>query len=326
MVVLFGAMVAGLAYQRFAESRDLRRYPPPGDMVEVQGHRLHLYCLGQGAPTVVLEAGLSQASLAWTLVQPELARFTRVCAYDRAGNGWSDPGPTPRTPRLIVNELHILLHKSGNPGPFVLVGHSIGGMYTRVYASTYPKEVAGMVLVDSLPEQPLRWTPRGIVWEQDFQQLDLWAYSQPLQARLGLMRLRGMPAGLIRVLPPTVLAPATALGLRSHAYDYNLNEGAVIKETVEQVRAIRPLGDIPVFVLLAPNKLPTNRETWQARLSQLSRHVSYLLVEGSGHFIHLARPQIVVDAIRQTVEFARCIRVRESKRARAGYLRCAWHG
>ena len=119
--------VAGLAYQGIASAVDARRFPPPGKMVDVGGHRLHVYSTGEGSPTVIMEAGIEGCSLMWCKVQPEVAKFTRVCTYDRAGMGWSEAGPMPRTGGQIVGELHTLLKNAGIPGPYVLVGHSFGG-------------------------------------------------------------------------------------------------------------------------------------------------------------------------------------------------------
>jgi len=144
---LFGAL-----YQAIATELDKRNHPPPGQMVDVGGYRLHLYCVGknvEGSPTVILEHGLGATSAAWARVQPEIAQTTRVCAYDRAGMGWSDPGPAPRDAEHIVTELHSLLQNAGIPGPYVLVGWSFGGLYVRMYAGKYPTEVSGIVLLDS---------------------------------------------------------------------------------------------------------------------------------------------------------------------------------
>lgn len=141
-------MLAGAVYQAAATAADARRYPPPGQRIDVGGHRLHLYCMGSGLPTVIMEAGAGGFSLHWGLVQPELAKTTRVCSYDRAGLGWSDPRPGPTTSRGVAHELHELLTRAGVPGPYVLVGHSIGGFHVRFYAAEHPEQVAGMVLVD----------------------------------------------------------------------------------------------------------------------------------------------------------------------------------
>jgi len=144
--------VAGAVYQALSERRDLREHPAPGELVDVGGHRLHLHCVGSGKPTVLLEAGLGNDVNHWSLVQLAVAEFTRVCAYDRAGLGWSDPGPLPRDAPRVVDELGRLLERSGESPPYVLVGHSNGGPYVRLYAAAHPERIAGLVLVDPNPE------------------------------------------------------------------------------------------------------------------------------------------------------------------------------
>jgi pimeloyl-ACP methyl ester carboxylesterase len=146
-------LLAGVVLQFIITRIDACRYPAPGEMVDVGGYNLHLYCTGEaGAPTVVMDSGLGGTVLDWQLVQPEVAKFARVCTYDRGGMGWSDPGAQPRTSRQITKELQTLLSDAGVRGPYVLVGHSFGGTNMQVYASRYPDEVAGMVLVDSALE------------------------------------------------------------------------------------------------------------------------------------------------------------------------------
>ena len=156
LFVLLALLIAlagiGASYEAIMEAGDATRYPPPGTLVDVGGYRLHLHCVGEGSPTVIMEAGGGGNVLHWMLVQPAIAQSTRVCAYDRAGMGWSEPGPLPRTPQQIVAELHTLLSTASIPGPYILVGHSIGGKYARLYASQYPHDVVGLVLVDARHE------------------------------------------------------------------------------------------------------------------------------------------------------------------------------
>ena len=149
--------VIAVIYQAFGTEIYRRIYPPPGELVDVGGHSLHINCVGEGSPTVILESGSGATSVDWANIQPEVANTTRVCAYDRAGSGWSETGPGPGDPQQIAGELHTLLGNAGIDGPYVLVGHSFGGLYVRMYAELYPNEVEGMVLVDSShPEQSAR--------------------------------------------------------------------------------------------------------------------------------------------------------------------------
>jgi pimeloyl-ACP methyl ester carboxylesterase len=150
-------VLAGAVYQMVGTRRDGKRYPPPGRLVDVGGHRLHLFECGQGGPTILLEAGLMSTVLSWSGLQRELSRSFRVVSYDRAGLGWSDVGPMPRTAERIVDELHTLLGRAGIPPPYVLVGHSFGGLTMPLFAARFADEVAGVVLVD--PVVPAEWNP-----------------------------------------------------------------------------------------------------------------------------------------------------------------------
>ena len=147
-VVLIVILLAGATYQGVATALERRRYPHPGSLIDVGGHQLHIYCTGEGAPAVVLEASASGMSAAWGLVQPEVARVTQVCSYDRAGLGWSEAGDRPYDPGRVPDELHALLRAAGVPPPYVLSGHSLGASFMRGFASRYAGEVAGLVEID----------------------------------------------------------------------------------------------------------------------------------------------------------------------------------
>ena len=142
-------ILTGLSYQYCATKIDDYNYPAPGKLTDIGGYKIHSYCLGSGKPTVILDSGLGGNLTWWTLVQKEVSKFARVCSYDRAGYGWSDAGPKPRTSEIIVKELHTLLKNQNTPPPYILVGHSFGGTNMKLYANTYPDEVFAVVLVDS---------------------------------------------------------------------------------------------------------------------------------------------------------------------------------
>jgi pimeloyl-ACP methyl ester carboxylesterase len=158
---LLALAVIGAIYQVVATQIDQRTYPPPGEMVDAGTHSLHINCLGEGGPTVILEAANFGMSAHWVRVQQQLAQTTRVCAYDRAGMGWSEAGPEPRDAKQISSELHTLLKGADTEAPYVLVGHSYGGLYARMYAARYPNQVAGVVLVDSSHPEQFTRSPQG---------------------------------------------------------------------------------------------------------------------------------------------------------------------
>ncbi len=165
IVRILGTLVALLAlgtlYQRLAAARCRRQFPPPGRLFDVDGHRLHAHCVGDGSPVVLLESGIAASSLSWAVVQPEIAKFTRVCAYDRAGLAWSDPPSCPRTFDRIVDELSALLAQVALHERYVLIGHSFGSFVVCAYARRHPQRVAGLVLVDPALEW-LSATPQRV--------------------------------------------------------------------------------------------------------------------------------------------------------------------
>lgn len=189
VVALLVLAVIGAIYQAIGTEIYRRIYPPPGELVDVGGYSLHINCVGEGSPTVILEAGSGANSVDWANIQPEVANTTRVCAYDRAGTGWSEPGPEPRDLQQIAGELHTLLGNAGIGGPYVLVGHSFGGLYVRMYAEMYPKEVAGMVLVDS--SHPDMWTRMPPEVAATLKPPAWQVHAMTFLARLGVTRLTG---------------------------------------------------------------------------------------------------------------------------------------
>jgi pimeloyl-ACP methyl ester carboxylesterase len=254
-------------------------------LVDVGGRRLYITCMGEGNPTVILEHGMATESGSWAAVQQAVARFTRVCAFDRAGRGTSDPAPTPRTSEDMVADLHALLANAYVPGPYILVGNSLGGFNARLYAHKYPDEVVGLVLVDSMHadqfariEQALPpETPQDPEELKTFRQSFTQDYKDPTRNPEGFDQLA------------------------SH----------------EQGRVVTSLGDLPMVVLAASEfrmRIPEARfgeymqNMWyelQRDLARLSSNSKFVAVENSGHFIQIDRPQVVTDAIRELVEQVR---------------------
>ena len=154
VLAVLGIASVGGGYQTVRESLEAKAYPPPGQLIDVGGHRLHLYCTGSGSPTVVLEPGHGGSSSDFGWITPAVARETRVCVYDRAGRGWSDAADGPQDGAHIAADLHTLLERAHVPGPYVLAGHSFGGLYIQSFAAQFPDQVAGMVLLDSTAPNP----------------------------------------------------------------------------------------------------------------------------------------------------------------------------
>ncbi len=307
LVFILVLAAAGILYQNIAATRDRRQNPMPGRLVNVGGSRMHIDCTGEGSPTVVLESGLGDSYVSWRKVQPQIAKFTRVCSYDRAGLGYSDASSQPRTSRIIASELHALLQAAGIAPPYVLVGHSMGGYDVRLYASLYRSEVTGMVLVDaSYPEQENRFPPElknmegGWLREAEFLE-----YTMPF----GVPRL----LGLCDEDPVQRAAECDW-----HAAHEGVEEMKAFPESASQTAATGALGDMPLAVLSHdPGKpsddlpadlaKPTNDawEKMQEELAHLSSKGTQTIAKNSSHYIQIDRPDVVIDAVRSVVEQTR---------------------
>ena len=320
---LLGTIVAlatiGAVYQIVGMVLDRQQYPPPGQMIDIGGHRLHLYCLGTGSPTVLLEATAPGWSLYWSNVQPQLARTTRVCAYDRAGLGWSERGPLPRTGLRMAKELHRLLERAGIRGPYILVGHSLGGLVARLYQHDYPQDVVGMVLVDAGHELEMR-------------QAEFRLFANAGKSMLPAIRALTM-VGITRLmasydrLPPLLmeqeekvsaeLRPMLRAGwLRTGYYSTLTNESDGLIETLEQVRRSGSLGNLPLVVITATGpiwwpEIPSEvnpvkfKKMWlelQQHLTTLSTNSRQVFADQSSHFIPFDQPELVSNAVRELVD------------------------
>jgi pimeloyl-ACP methyl ester carboxylesterase len=297
----------------------IAQYPPTGQMVDVGGYRLHIDCRGNRSPTVVMEAGLTDPSLAWSLVQPQVSTMTRVCVYDRAGLGWSDASPQPRSAEVMVEELHALLQNANIGAPYIMVGHSTGGMLVRLYAHSYTAEVVGMVLVDAQHEGQFYRLPavvqQGI--QQVFAQAD---ETLPLYRALAATGIGALVPALAAMTDnPALPSPAreaySALLLSDPKFvETQTAETDAIFESLAQVRAahITSLGNIPLIVLyhgVADTPWPGMTleeytqwwQTLQTELSALSPQGELVVADQSGHYIQLDQPNLVIDAIEQVL-------------------------
>jgi pimeloyl-ACP methyl ester carboxylesterase len=291
--------------------------PPPGDLINIGGRRLHLYCLGAGSPTVILEAGGGAFALDWALVQPEIASTTRVCSYDRARYGWSDPSPQAETPESVAKDLHALLEAAHERPPFVLVGHSMGGIYVRIYERRFPSEVVGMVLDDPSHETDLFTMYRGqgiMIGALTAEQLQETIPSGNVQLPLRnpetgapFDRLPGELYGLRVELERRLLASDASKPV-PHAVVAEAVEGqrAGLAELLQAARSQSyPLGDRPVVVLTRGMGSSEQLRNAHTALAESSTNGQHIVVEGSGHEIHLYRPEVVIQAIRDVVESVR---------------------
>ena len=291
--VLLIAALSGATYQWLATRTELAATPPPGHLVDIGGYRLHLWCSGDGAPVVILDAGLGATTAGWGFVQPEVARFTRVCSYDRAGMGYSDPGRSPRTARRIANELAELLVRGGIAGPVVLVGESIAGFNVRMFASDHPERAAGLVLVDASHEDDAHEVPATVRFV-------------PLLSTIGAYRLLGVSFGQpIESLAPSVRQFARATMFRAAGYGAAANELIHIRETVSEVRSSRRRLTLPVLVVTGARGADENWRRLQHDLVSLSERGCLITAQQSGHVVAVDQPEIIVEAIRTIVETAR---------------------
>ena len=312
IVILLAALAillaaTGALYQSLAQRSDRGAYSMPGQLIDVGGYKMHIDCAGAGTPTVILDSGLGDTYISWRKVQPQIAQFTRVCSYDRAGLGYSDSSPHPRTSKDFAEELHTLLHHAGISGTLILVGHSMAGYDVRLYTSLYRSEVAGMVLVDaSHPEQQKRFPPAlndlDATWlrEQEF-----FEFTMPF----GIPRLLGFCGNDAEV---------RAAECNFHSVREGVAELKTISESAGQTATTCPLGDLPVAVLSSDSDRPQpdlpedlvkpTSDAWQAmqqELAHLSTRGTQQIAKNSGHYIQLDRPDLVIEAVHKFVDQAR---------------------
>lgn len=324
LLVLF--LIGWLCFTGNRIKRDLgTKYPPPGQMIDIGSYRLHVNCQGdvsENAPIVVMEA--AEFSLSWALVQPDIAKFARACSYDRAGLGWSEVSPRPRTAANIVEELHTLLEQAGEKPPYLLVGHSKGGMYMRLFAQKYPGEVVGMVLVDSShEEQELRFPAKVTELNRKSreQTTGLLNIVRPLNS-IGLVTplLKINMDLLLGTLPEGVREMGLVVALKDTFLRTVVDETEALEDTFSEVREakISTLGEIPLIVLTAVDQfdaLEGQVSTDIVQLKQVVRDLGTELaalspngklvpVHGSGHFIQVDQPHVVIGAIQEVVEAA----------------------
>ncbi|MGH8659752.1 MAG: alpha/beta fold hydrolase [Gammaproteobacteria bacterium] len=286
-ILLLASLVGGVA------SADQN---PPGRLLDVGGFKLHLDCVGLGSPTVVLDAGLGGSANDWSKVKQLVWQTTRACTYDRAGYGWSDPGPAPRTSGRLASELRTLLARAKVPPPYLVVGHSFGGYNARLFSSFYPNDTAGLVLVDSRHEAQVP----NLFQHQIIRMIDPHGLLQQLWA-----------PELASVLSYTdlgVIAPL--LGLKAKTLHAILGELAAFKDSGDELSASPINPDLPLVVImhglpvLAPGLGDQMEREWLQLLRDLAqrqRHGRFVIAEKSAHLVLLEQPELVAEEIRTMV-------------------------
>ena len=305
----------------------MRLPPAPGELIDVGGHRLHLHCQGVDGPPVVFDAALGASSLSWTYVLPEVAAFARACAFDRAGFGWSDAGPLPRTTGRIVEELRALLASAAVPPPYILVGHSFGGLTARLFLQRFPQDVAGLVLLD--PAYPEDWVSpsaahaalvrRGVQlcrYARHAARLRITHVVAALAqaGALGSARLAAFIAsrGALQRVDEEVMAPAAKLPSDVRAIAQRFWREAKFFEALgSQIESIgesaatvpvdQEFGDVPMVVVSGETNSDAGQLARQERLAARSSRGRHVIARRSGHWIPLDRPDVVVAAVREVM-------------------------
>jgi pimeloyl-ACP methyl ester carboxylesterase len=277
LAVLMVASVGG-GYETVRKSLDARAYPMPGQLVDVGGHRLHLYCTGSGSPTVVLEPGLGGASSDLGWVAPAVARDSTACVYDRAGRGWSDAADAPQDAAQIAADLHTLLERAEVPGPYVLVGHSFGGLYVQTFAANYPDQVAGLVLLDSTAPKPGPALPTRT---ESYSVLGRVSAVFSAVAHLGAGRLIAQAS--YGSLPPHFRGEARANASTARYLGSFIEEFVEANTSMQQAASLTNLNDKPLIVLTADTGNAAGWQQAQDQMATLSTNSSHRVAKATTH-------------------------------------------
>jgi pimeloyl-ACP methyl ester carboxylesterase len=319
--MLVALAAAGVLYQRAASRAAARRFPPPGELIDVGGHRLHVTCSGTGSPPVLLEAGIAASSLSWAAVAPSIASFTRVCTYDRAGLAWSDVPSCPRTFERIVNELATVISRVAQSERCILVGHSFGSFIVRGYAMRHPDTVAGLVLVDPAVEwlKPDAQRAYRIRRAQRLARVGAWlSYLGIPRALLGLL-IGGSPAapqrfsrlfgetaaqtlarlvGEVRKLPAETYPLMQMFWSEPRCYNAMADYLAALERDGAAIAQVVSPPEIPTVVISSGNQ-PAEHIEMQRRLAEASQAGRHIIAARSMHWVQLDEPELIVAAVRE---------------------------
>jgi pimeloyl-ACP methyl ester carboxylesterase len=301
-VVLVVLLMAGMAYEWIGERKDKNKKRPPGRLISVGGHKLHLLCKGTALPTVVIEQGAGELSRFWWPLQDRIAEFASVCTYDRAGYGWSEPSRSGKTIADRAEELRTLLSTAGVPGPYVFVAHSYGGLIVRSFAATHPNEVAGLVLVDT-PEESSIFHPQVLAFYSKIKYLNR---VFALIARLGVLRLLKHWIHLDR-FGFWLSCPSEYAALCDDIL--SLQRAPLAMRNSKESGS---LGSLPLAVITHgqafPRPFAVLEKNWsqgQTRLAELSTNSALIRAENSNHMIHHDEPDLLIEVIRRVHAAAR---------------------
>ena len=283
LIIVLGLL--GMTYQAAATNSDQNKFPPPGQCVDIGGYKLHMYCLGAGSPTVILDSANMGTVSNWAWIQPEVGKATRVCAYDRADLGWSDLSPQPNDTRQNAEALHTLLNNADISGPYILVGHSFGGLYVRMFAEMYPDEIAGMVFIEGTLPNGLKTLGKPDVMPNapDASMID----GTPFISRLGVLRLMGFPA-TDPDLPEPQRSELQAFLSSTKWAELIKRQYHLFPTLLAQVRPLYgegSLGNIPLAVVLGSEGdggIPEWRDLF-AQQAALSTNHTIVIIEGATH-------------------------------------------
>src|SRR5258706_2859828 len=303
LVFLFVLSLTGMIYQTAATEADKKNFPPPGNLIDVGGFKMHIYCEGKGSPTVILEALSGGFSSYWAWIQPEVAKQVRVCAYDRAGFGWSESDSEPESPQRTTRNLHTLLTNASIEGPFVMVGHSKGGLYVREYEALYPDEVAGLVLLDSSHPNQFELHPNWLAGDIS---LLKWMPLINVLLRLGVGHAYFALGGEMDFKDLPTQQHNEVAAAWSSQEDWQSHATTMLLGTAnfQQVHGLGSLGDLPLAVITRGEGISDGWGDLQNELAGLSTNSIHVVVDGSTHTSLIFNPDhahIVSEAILQVV-------------------------
>ena len=305
--IVYGPVIWGLLLLSFLAMpsvawSDKVSFEPPGKLIDVNGRKMHINCIGNKSPTIILDSGTGGFSLEWKDIQHSLSQYVRVCAYDRAGYGWSDMGFLPRTTKRIAHELHALLQNAGVHGPYIMVGHSFGGFTAQYFARHFDSEISGIVLIDSSHEEQVYRLPEN---GKDVVRRSLHQDRSNMVTKAVLHE--HFPKEEAAVAQQLMAQWSALLTWREEMANYALSS--------RELRDLnhKPLSEIPLVVLTRGKRVwpeteygDAMEEVWtelQDELGRLSDHSTHIIAENSGHSIHLDEPELVVDAIHDLLNF-----------------------